>query len=52
MNNNDELNLYNKLSDNKDKNIDEAIKKLEGRIKMYQEELKRIKSLQQNLKKK
>ncbi len=52
MNNNDELNLYNKLSDNKDKNIDEAIKKLEERIKMYQEELKRIKSLKQNLKKK
>ena len=52
-----EIDFYNQLSEKKDKQIEEAIKKLENKINKYQTEIKRLKSIQtspnkQNLKSK
>jgi|AACY02.11.fsa_nt_gi hypothetical protein len=50
-----EMDFYNQLSEKEDKQIEEAIKKLEIMINKYQTEIKRLKSIKtspnkQNLK--
>ena len=50
-----EMNFYNQLSEKEDKQIEEAIEKLEIMINKYQTEIKRLKSIKtspnkQNLK--
>lgn len=52
-----EMTIYNQISEKKDKQIEEAIKKLEIEINKYQAEIKRLKSIKtspnkQNLKSK